>query len=120
MQTYLIILPIAFLVAISQIIIKWRTQSTVEKLDEDFVPQLAAFLSDFVIIGCYVTSFFASFAWLYIITKLPLTTAFPIYIGLTFMMVLFGGWFILGEEITLTKMFAVLLIFSGIVIGVRA
>jgi multidrug transporter EmrE-like cation transporter len=54
------------------------------------------------------------------VTRLPLTIAFPIYIGVTFALVLFGGWFFLEEVLTVSKIVAVLLIMSGIIIGVTA
>ncbi len=87
---------------------------------QDFSTQLFKFLSDPVILSAYGAALLASFAWLYVVTKLPLTVAFPVYIGVTFAMVLLGGWFFLSEALTATKLVAVLLIFCGIVLGVTA
>ncbi len=75
---------------------------------------------DPVILSAYAAALVASFAWLFVVTKLPLNVAFPVYIGVTFAMVLLGGWFFLSEALTTTKLVAVLLIFSGIVLGVTA
>jgi multidrug transporter EmrE-like cation transporter len=85
-----------------------------------FSQGLVKFVTDPVIISAYAAALIASFAWLFVITKLPLTVAFPVYIGVTFAMVLLGGWFFLSETLTATKLIAVLLIFSGIVLGVTA
>jgi multidrug transporter EmrE-like cation transporter len=49
-----------------------------------------------------------------------LTVAFPAYIGTTFVMVLLGGWFFLGETLNTAKIIAVLLIICGIILGVCA
>ena len=108
------------LVAYSQIIVKWRSNAIEQPVAQGFSTQLFNFLSDPVILSAYGAALIASFAWLYVVTKLPLTVAFPVYIGVTFAMVLLGGWFFLSEALTATKLVAVLLIFGGIVLGVTA
>ena len=114
------ILPIALLVTYSQLIVKWRS-SVVEQLpNARFLQNLIQFLSDPVILSAYAAALIASFAWLFVVTKLPLTVAFPVYIGVTFAMVLTGGWLFLSESLSITKFIAVLLIFCGIVLGVTA
>lgn len=118
MNNYLMILPIALLVTYSQLIVKWRSSVGDQLPSASFLQQLIKFLSDPVILSAYSAALIASFAWLYVVTKLPLTVAFPVYIGVTFAMVLLGGWFFLSETLTATKLVAVLLIFSGIVLGV--
>ncbi len=118
MKNYLMILPIALLVTYSQLIVKWRSSAGDQLPSASFLQQLIKFLSDPVILSAYSAALIASFAWLYVVTKLPLTVAFPVYIGVTFAMVLLGGWFFLSETLTATKLVAVLLIFSGIVLGV--
>lgn len=120
-KTYLLILPIALLVTYSQIIVKWRTGSgvTLDAQNARIWGRLLAYLVDPVILSAYAAALLASFAWLFVVTKLSLTVAFPVYIGVTFSMVVFGGWFFLSEPITTTKIVAILLIFSGIVLGVK-
>ena len=120
MRNYLMILPIALLVTYSQLIVKWRSSVVDQLPGAGFLQHLIRFISDPVILSAYAAALFASFAWLYVVTKLPLTVAFPVYIGVTFAMVLLGGWFFLSETLTATKLIAVLLIFSGIVLGVTA
>jgi multidrug transporter EmrE-like cation transporter len=118
MKTYLLILPVALLVAYSQIIVKLRTNSMQELASSNFALQLTRFLSDPVILSAYAAALVASFAWLYVVTKLPLTIAFPVYMGVTFVMVIFGGWFFLAENVTAIKVTAVALILCGIILGV--
>ena len=87
---------------------------------ESFSDRIIKFLSDPAIISAYGAALIGSFAWLYVVTKLPLTIAFPVYIGVTFAMVLLGGWFFLGETLSSTKIIAILLIFGGIILGVSS
>nr|WHW29466.1 hypothetical protein [uncultured bacterium] len=120
MKTYLLILPIALLVAYSQLIVKWRSNSVEHTQTAGFGPHLLKFLTDPVILSAYCAALFASFAWLYVVTRLPLTVAFPAYIGVTFVMVLFGGWFFLAESMSAAKVVAVLMILAGIALGLHA
>lgn len=121
MKTYLFILPIAVLVTYSQIIVKWRVNSSPFKETQaaGVIMHILSYLADPIILSAYAAALLASFAWLFVVTKLPLATAFPIYIGTTFIMVLLGGWVFLAETMTITKIMAILLIFAGIAIGVR-
>lgn len=114
------ILPISLLVTYSQLIVKWRSSLVDHLPGSGFLQHLSKFISDPVVLSAYAAALFASFAWLYVVTKLPLTVAFPVYIGVTFAMVLLGGWFFLSETLTATKLIAVLMIFSGIVLGVTS
>ena len=120
MKTYLLILPIALLVTYSQLIVKWRSNSVEHTQVASFGTHLLRFLADPVILSAYMAALFASFAWLYVVTRLPLTVAFPAYIGVTFVMVLFGGWFFLAETLSATKIIAVILILAGIALGLNA
>jgi multidrug transporter EmrE-like cation transporter len=120
MKNYLLVLPIALLVAYSQVVVKWHTGTVVEDATIGFPRHLLRFLTDPVILSAYAAALIASFAWLYVVTKLHLTVAFPIYIGVTFVMVLLGGWLFLSESLTTTKLVAVFLILSGIVLGVAS
>ena len=120
MKTYLLILPIALLVTYSQLIVKWRSNLVEHTQVASFGTHLLRFLADPVILSAYMAALFASFAWLYVVTRLPLTVAFPAYIGVTFVMVLFGGWFFLAETLSATKIIAVILILAGIALGLNA
>ena len=120
MKTYLLILPVAILVTYSQLIVKWRSNSVEYQQDASFGAHLLRYLTDPVILSAYGAALFASFAWLYVVTRLPLTVAFPVYIGVTFAMVLFGGWFFLAETMNTTKIVAMLMILGGIALGLHA
>jgi multidrug transporter EmrE-like cation transporter len=121
MKVYLLILPIALLVAYSQIIVKWRTIDVENHggTSLGIVKHFLSFIGDPVILSAYVAALLASIAWLFVVTKLPLTIAFPVYIGVTFVLVLIGGGVFLSEPITATRFFAILLILIGIILGVN-
>lgn len=121
MNAYLLILPAALLVAYSQIIVKWRTTSHgfSSEVGAGMVSYLVKFFSDPMILSAYAAALMGSVVWLFIVAKLPLTIAFPLYIGVTFGLVLIGGWVFLSESMTANRMIAIVLIFSGIVVGVK-
>ena len=120
MKNYLLILPIALLVTFSQLIVKWRSNTVQSVAGSTFSQHLFKFLTDPVILSAYAAALVASFAWLYVVTRLPLTVAFPVYIGVTFALVLFGGWYFLAEAMNPTKIVAILLIMCGIALGISA
>lgn len=49
-----------------------------------------------------------------------LTIAFPVYIGITFVMVVLGGHLLLGEPLPMAKIAAVALILAGIALGMSS
>ena len=118
MKNYLLILPIALLVTFGQLLVKWRSSSLGGLAAASIPPSFLKFVTDPVNLFAYGAGFIANLGWLYVVTKLPLTIAFPIYMGLTFAMVLLGGWVFLGETLTIAKIAAVLLIMGGIVLAV--
>ncbi len=120
MKAYLLILPVALLVALSQLMVKWRSAALGDNGNSDFVQHVFRFGSDPVILSAYAIALVSTFGWLYVVARLPLTIAFPIYIGLTFAMVMLGGWALLSEPMTSTKFFSVALIAVGIALGVSA
>jgi multidrug transporter EmrE-like cation transporter len=118
-KDYLLILPVALMVACSQILIKLRSNG-VTPAAEGLPARLLQFVSDPVVLAAYGAALLASFAWLYVVSKLPLTIAFPIYIGLTFLLVVLGSWWFLGEAPSAQKTLAMLLVLAGIALGLAA
>jgi len=118
----LYIFPIALLVAYSQVIVKWRALNMPpgEMQDLHLFERVIKFLSDPIILSAYVAALLASLIWLYVVARLPLVVAFPVYIGITFVLVIIGGWFFLSENINLMRLVSISLILSGIIIGVRS
>lgn len=120
MNRYLLILPIALLVAASQVLIKLRSVQLAKLPASGLGGRVYHFAADPVVLSAYALALFASFAWLYVVAKLPLTIAFPIYIAVTFLMVVLGGWLFLGEALSVQKLFAMALILAGIALGLGA
>ena len=120
MTAYLFVLPISLLVAYSQIIVKWRSGYINASVDHWGIRQVANYLFDPVIFSAYLAAFVASLAWLYVVIKLPLTVAFPVYIGVTFILVLLGGWLFLSEAMTISRLISMVLVLAGIVVGLTA
>ncbi|PKO91303.1 MAG: hypothetical protein CVU15_10610 [Betaproteobacteria bacterium HGW-Betaproteobacteria-1] len=118
MKILLYTLPVAFLVACSQLLVKWRSSQL------DFVSTtnnptegLWSYFSDIYIITAYFLALISSILWLIVISKIPLSTGFPIYIGSAFFMVMVGSFIFLNEPFSSVKLIAAVLIFAGIVLG---
>jgi len=120
MKYYLPILPVALLVCYSQLIVKWRAQAAPVVVSDGVIGRLLAFLKDPILMSAYAAALIASFVWLFVVARLPLAVAFPIYIGTTFLLVLLGSHFILGEALGWTKILAALLILGGILLGMSS
>lgn len=113
-----LIIPTSFLVAASQIIIKWRTNQLISLTSSDNYPdKIYIYFTDFYIVLAYFLALIGSVIWILAIPRTPLTIGFPIYIGLTFFMVIIGSIFILSESLSMLKLCAIILIFSGILLG---
>lgn len=121
MKLLLTIFPVVLLVAYSQLIVKWRFNKFGITTDhgQSLFGQLVSILSDPFILSGYVAALLGSFIWLIVVSRLPLAIAFPIYIGLTFALVVTGSVLILGEPMTTMKLVGITLILAGIVIGIR-
>lgn len=122
MKIFLLTFPVALLVAYSQIMVKWRMLSigTVDTQAMPLMTKTLKYLADPFILSAYGTAFLSSLLWLYVVTKLPLVVAFPVYIGTTFVLVIAGGWYFLAETITLIRLISVTLILAGIILGVKS
>jgi multidrug transporter EmrE-like cation transporter len=118
MKIFLYTIPVAFLVAYSQLIVKWRIISGVQHvyINSTYDKYLSYFLDPYIL-SAYFIALLASFIWFIVIQRIPLSIGFPIYIGSVFLMVMLGSWILLGEEITLMKIFALILILGGIILG---
>jgi len=116
------ILPVAALVAYSQVIVKWRLIELGYRGDEitlwGKILGYLALLRDPIILSSFVAALLASFAWVLVVARFPLSWAFPVYQGLTFALVLVFSWLVLGEQLTGQKMLAVALILAGVALGV--
>lgn len=84
-----------------------------------WVVRLLAYLLDPVIFSAYAAALVGSFVWLFVVARLPLAVAFPVYQGLTFALVILGSVVLLGEALSIGKLMAILLILAGVILGVQ-
>ena|SRR5271166_1242892 len=69
---------------------------------------------DAVFLAIGLLLYFLSFGlWLGVLARMPLSTAFPLAIGLTLVLTTTGASLLLGERLGLLKLAGVLLIFAG-------
>ena len=122
MRILLSVLPVSILMVYSQLIVKWRMNTNWIEFsvkDNSWHNRLILYITDPYILSSYGASLLASFAWLFVISRLPLAVAFPIYQGLIVMLVILGSYSILGEDITGIKLLAICLILAGVILGVQ-
>ncbi|MDD2834166.1 MAG: hypothetical protein PHD12_09165 [Methylotenera sp.] len=117
MKLLVYIIPVAMLIAYSQLVVKWRSSSILLNQQSNLMDKLMVYFSDPLIVSAYLAALLGSFAWLLVVTKLPLSIGFPVYIGVTFLLVIMGSWLFLGEDISAMKLLAVCFIFIGVTLG---
>ncbi len=67
----------------------------------------------FIIIGLFIVAI-GFLLWLTIISKIDLTSAFPITSGIFYILLFLASWIFLGETITLSKIIGAVAILAGI------
>jgi drug/metabolite transporter (DMT)-like permease len=79
---------------------------------------LKIFLSPFVILGSltYITSVFF---WVYALTKVDLSFAYP-FLALSYVLILLSSWIFLGESIPLIRWVGVIVICLGVFLVARS
>lgn len=117
MNIFLYTIPVAVLVAVSQLIVKWRSSKfTFQPNAEDF-QSIWNYVSDLYIFTAYLFTLIASVLWLFAISKIPLSIGFPVYIGSAFIIVMLGSFFFLNEGFTYMKLLGIFFILLGIILG---
>ena len=114
--------PTVFLVVFSQLVTKWRISylADVTLNMPDRWSRLTFYMLDPYIVTCYASSFLASIAWLFVVERYEISNAFPIYIGLTILLVSIVGSLIFNEPLTQAKLLSIVLIIVGVIIGARS
>lgn len=113
--------PTILLVAYSQLITKWRVEALMADMatNTDRFSRILIYLKDPFILSAYLASLFSSFAWMYVAEKNDISIAFPVYIGLTVLLVSLGGVAFFKDEFTASRIVAITLILAGVAIGSR-
>ncbi|MFF0919841.1 hypothetical protein ACFYE8_09055 [Rhizobium leguminosarum] len=120
MKLLLAILPTVILTLYSQFITKWRVGVLADQVGSATVlTRVIRYLSDPFILSSYAMTLIASIAWFAVLERYELSLAYPIFIGVMFASVTVGGMIFFGEPVTAMRLFAILLIFAGIIAGTR-
>lgn len=119
MRLLLAMSPTVFFAVYGQLITKWRVETMLGGMmgAPDGVSRLLFYLKDPYFVSAYLASFLASIAWIFVVEKYDISNAFPIYIGLTVLLVVMGGVLFLKEVMTIQRLAAILLIILGVAIG---
>ncbi len=122
MKMIMSMFPTIMLVVFSQLVVKWRVTSLAGNLgdDTDRVTRLISYIKDPYIVSSYVAALAASVAWMFVVERYAISVAFPIYVGLTIVAVALGGGLFFDESFGLSKVFAIILIVTGVSIASRS
>lgn len=74
---------------------------------------LSTIFTPFVFFG-FVSYALSSITWMFVLQRFSLSVAYP-SMALTYIFIVFLSYFVLGESLTLTKIFGVFIIFCGVV-----
>ena len=70
------------------------------------------FLSPYIMSGLFMYGL-ATVLWLFILTRVPLSVAYPVQ-SLAYIFAVFGAYFVFNEPLTMPKIIGVLLIMAGV------
>lgn len=122
MRLLLAISPTVLLLVYGQLVMKWRIQSLFANGEESVgrVSRLMIYFADPFILSAYLAALAGSVAWMFVVERYAISIAFPLYIGLTVVMVAIGGMVLFGEPVTASRALSIALIVIGVAIGSRA
>lgn len=106
--------------SIGTLIIKYYVdQMGIIKMD-GFISYFLKFFTTPVVILGFASIFLSSFLWIIAISRMELSIAFPVGIGLNFLFVLLGSLLFFGENITAYKVGGICLILMSLYLLYRA
>ena len=114
MKNIILCLLNVLLMVTGQIIFKYGMKDKVI----DSVPAIIKAVLTPVILSGLVVYAFTTFLWLYILSKIPISYAYPIQ-ALAFPIVLIMSYFIFKEVIPITRWIGIIVIFIGVFFVVR-
>jgi multidrug transporter EmrE-like cation transporter len=113
-----ILLTVTFTVY-GQIILKWQATKLDGLLERSqFIEYLARLLLNPWILSSLVAAFLAFLSWSIVMTKLPLSHAYP-FTAISFVLVLVLSAIFLQERITMLKVIGSSLVILGLIVGSR-
>ena len=122
MKLFMAVLPTILLTAYGQLVIKWRVTTLAAAADGSMSvwARTLDYLVDPFIISAYVFSLLSSVAWFFVAERHPVSVAFPVYVGVLFVIVTIGSALLLKESISAQHVLGLLLIFAGVAVVSRA
>jgi multidrug transporter EmrE-like cation transporter len=108
--------------AIAQIVLKTGMTSSavanVMKLGSPFEVAVQIAISPWVVggLGLY---FLGALVWLFVLARVEVSVAYP-FVGLGFILTMIMGKFVMGDDITVTRMVGTLLVAAGVVLIARS
>lgn len=108
--------------AVAQIVLKTGMSSPsvthVMKLGTPFEMAMQIALNPWVVggLGMY---FFGALVWLFVLAKVDVSFAYP-FVGLGFILTMIMGKFVMGDDITLSRMAGTLFVAAGVVLIARS
>ena len=117
---YVYILGTILFTVYGQIIIKWQVSNAGAMPDETVgkIWFLLRLTLNFWVLSSLCSAFFALLCWMAAMTKFELSYAYP-FMSLSFVMVLMLSSVFFHEPVTTAKIFGVIFIITGIIIGGR-
>lgn len=116
MKLLLAMSPTIFFVVYAQLITKWRigTLSVAIQNSPDKLSRLYIYLSDPLILSTYLAALAGGVAWVFVVEKFEIAVAFPIYVGLTVLVMAICGSLLFSEHIGVSRIFGMVLIVLGV------
>lgn len=118
-MSYIYLFATVLLTVYGQIVIKWQAAQAgplpVEPVAKLVFLLRLVFLNPWVLSG-FFAAFLASLTWLAVVTRLPLSHAYP-FVSFSFVLVVLSGAVFFHEPLTWPKIAGMLLIIAGIAIG---
>lgn len=116
MKFLLAIMPTVFLAVYSQLVTKWRITRimSLHQGNLDLGERLFLYVTDPYIVSAYVFSLLSSFAWMAVIEKYPVSSAFPSYMGVVFLAIALGSVFFFREPVSLRQVVGMAFIVLGV------
>lgn len=116
---FFLMLAVGFTVY-SQLILKWQMKDAISM---NTVPHITKLLVMLVTNPWLLSAFFAAFltamVWMIVLANLDLSYAYPLFIGILFVCLNVLGFILFKEDVNCTRVFSLLLIIAGIIIGTR-
>lgn len=111
LYSFLLILLNTLLLVIGQFL--WKFGMTKRTYDFGSTLGIIKLLVSPHILGGLILYGIATIIWLFILSKVPLSIAYPLQ-SIAYLITIFGAYFIFGEQITIWKIAGVLLIMLGV------